>query len=81
MTNMVMFMVVVVVTMTRRAFPLDSPPEIEEIVDRARQPEGAVGVVAVNLTRLVQEPHKQGMIKISYWYLKSMTSTTIFFIL
>lgn len=47
-------------------FPLDPPPEIEEIVDRAREPERALCVVPISLLRLVEELPEERVIQIRY---------------
>lgn len=43
---------------------LDPPPEMEEVVDGAGKPEGAVGVVAVDLVSPVEKADDERMIKI-----------------
>ena len=58
-----MVAVVMVVLVWSRLF-LDSPPEMEEIVDGARELEWAIGVVAVNLTSLVQKALEERVIKV-----------------
>lgn len=67
--------VVVVVMVPTARFPLHPPPEMEEIVDRAREPERALGVVPVSLLCLVEELPEERVIEIRYRDDESLNSS------
>lgn len=59
---------------------LDSPPEMEEIVDGARELEWAIGVVAVNLASLVQKALEERVGKVRDWDHESLRGIATFFV-
>lgn len=65
----------VVVVVPAARFPLDPPPEMEEIVYRAREPERALGVVPVSLVRLVEELLEERVIQVRYRDDESLNSS------
>lgn len=82
MKGMVMMMVIGVNMIIRVRLFLDSPPEMEEIVDRAGKLERAVGVVAVNIIGFVEKASKKRMVKKGNRYEESVRiiATIVFFL-
>lgn len=59
-----MVVVVVVAAAPAARFLLDLPPEMDEVIDRAREPERAVRVVPVDLLGLVELPSEERVVQV-----------------
>lgn len=45
---------------------LDKPPEVEELIHRARKPEGPCCVESINVLSLLKQPLEEGVVEIPY---------------
>lgn len=70
-------MVMVVAAAASARFPLDPPPKVEEVINRAREPERAVRVVPVDLLRLVELAPKEWVVQVRYRDHESLNSSIL----
>lgn len=73
-------MVVVMVVLVGSGFFLNSPTEVEEIVDGTRKLERTIGVVPINLVSLVQKMLEKRVVKVGDWDHESLRGRPTFFI-
>lgn len=57
---------------------LDKPPEVEEVVHGARQPQRSRGAVTVHLLRRLEQPPEVGVVEVGYGDGESPEAAAVF---